>query len=338
MRPQQWILLLTMLLYAYGVKAIPMIQDTTAAAMAFGAKHYASQVLRLEEALKADKENTELLIALARAHWELGENKKAQKYMEKAIDQKPQDARDYYLLGRIYSSRVNEVSIFKKLSYAGKIRDSFQRTIELNPGHVKAHLALLLFYLNAPGIAGGGRDKAEEIIVRLRRINDTAAWRGELLLALADGELEQAYDYLDKILNQIPNDVDSLFTRSILFINEEKYESAIQDLRHLVTLDVPDEYQRHRQLTAWYQLGKLASESGEWLAEGRQYLEAYIALDLRRDGPGKAWAYYRLAGIYGHMNENERRVEYLTLAQDTNDGDDDDLEDLLREEFKALKG
>jgi Flp pilus assembly protein TadD len=43
---------------------------------------------------------------------------------------------------------------------AGKVRGEFERAVQLNPKDVEARLDLAEFYIAAPGIVGGGDDKA----------------------------------------------------------------------------------------------------------------------------------------------------------------------------------
>jgi tetratricopeptide (TPR) repeat protein len=52
--------------------------------------------------------------------------------------------------------------VFSKLSYAGKVKEQFQKAVELAPDTLRYRSALISFYLQAPGIAGGSVSKARE--------------------------------------------------------------------------------------------------------------------------------------------------------------------------------
>ena len=52
-------------------------------------------------------------------------------------------------------------NFFKAASLAGKVRNEFETAVRLDPNNVDARSDLGEFYLEAPGIVGGGRDKAE---------------------------------------------------------------------------------------------------------------------------------------------------------------------------------
>ena len=83
---------------------------------------------------------------------------------------------DYHLwLGRSYGEKADRVNPFSAASLAGKVRREFERAVELDPNSVDARLDLAEFYLNAPGIVGGGQDKARAQAVELAKIAPAAA-------------------------------------------------------------------------------------------------------------------------------------------------------------------
>ena len=47
------------------------------------------------------------------------------------------------------------------MSLAGKVRSQFETAAQLSPKNVDVHTDLAEFYVEAPGIVGGGTDKAE---------------------------------------------------------------------------------------------------------------------------------------------------------------------------------
>ena len=65
-----------------------------------------------------------------------------------------------YYLGVSAVIMAQKASIFSKLSYAKDFIKAMERTVELKPDHQDALNTLIGFHLNAPGIAGGDKDKA----------------------------------------------------------------------------------------------------------------------------------------------------------------------------------
>jgi cytochrome c-type biogenesis protein CcmH/NrfG len=71
------------------------------------------------------------------------------------------DNSDYHLwLGRAYGEKADRANPFSAARLAGKLRNEFERAVQLNPNNLEARLDLAEFYLDAPGIVGGGQDKA----------------------------------------------------------------------------------------------------------------------------------------------------------------------------------
>ena len=57
------------------------------------------------------------------------------------------------------------------LGHASKARQLFERSVELNPRNIEALNDLLEFQLEAPGIMGGGLDKARATISRISQVD-----------------------------------------------------------------------------------------------------------------------------------------------------------------------
>jgi tetratricopeptide (TPR) repeat protein len=97
---------------------------------------------------------------LARAYFSVGDWDRAVSAGEKSVQLAP-DSSDYYLwLGQAYGEKAGHANPFSAMSLAGKARRAFERAVELNPRNVEARSALAEFYIDAPGIVGGGQDKA----------------------------------------------------------------------------------------------------------------------------------------------------------------------------------
>jgi len=63
-------------------------------------------------------------------------------------------------LGRIYGEKAARVGFLSATGLAKKVRTNFERAVELDPKNWEARTDLAEFYVEAPGIVGGGRDKA----------------------------------------------------------------------------------------------------------------------------------------------------------------------------------
>ena len=99
---------------------------------------------------------------LCRAYFAVEDWDRAETVCEKAVSLDPNNAQYHLWLGRVYGEKASRASYFSALPLAKKVRDEFQRAVELNPNDVDARLDLSEFYVEAPGFVGGGVDKAHE--------------------------------------------------------------------------------------------------------------------------------------------------------------------------------
>jgi len=89
---------------------------------------------------------------------------------------------DYEMwLGRAYGMKASQAKLLTAFSIAKKVHTAFEKAVELDPSNVAAMSALGQFYVEAPGIVGGGLDKAQALAPRLLAVS---ASKGHRLLGL----------------------------------------------------------------------------------------------------------------------------------------------------------
>ena len=107
----------------------------------------------------ADAESSNLL---CRAYFELDDWDRAERSCKKAASLDPDNSRFHLWLGRVYGEKADRSNFLSAASLAGKVRGEFERAVELNPKDIDARLDLAEFYLEAPGVVGGGEQKARD--------------------------------------------------------------------------------------------------------------------------------------------------------------------------------
>jgi tetratricopeptide (TPR) repeat protein len=112
---------------------------------------------------------------LCRAHFELGAWDAGIPACEKAIAITPDNALYHLWMGRIYGEKADHVHFLSAAGLAKKVRSEFERAVELEPKNWEARTDLAEFYLEAPGIVGGGKDKARAEADRIAPLNPSMA-------------------------------------------------------------------------------------------------------------------------------------------------------------------
>jgi len=116
----------------------------------------------------ADAESFNLL---CRAYFALGDWDRAESSCRKAVSLQPDSSRFHLWLGRVYGEKADRANFLAAAGLAGKVRGEFERAVQLNPKDVDARLDLAEFYVAAPGIVGGGEQKAREQARSIATVN-----------------------------------------------------------------------------------------------------------------------------------------------------------------------
>lgn len=80
---------------------------------------------------------------------------------QKAVMLNPGNSRYHLWLGRVYGQKADHSSFWTAAGLARKVRSEFETAVQLDPRDVEARSDLGEYYLEAPGVMGGGKDKAE---------------------------------------------------------------------------------------------------------------------------------------------------------------------------------
>jgi tetratricopeptide (TPR) repeat protein len=97
---------------------------------------------------------------LCRAHFELDAWDAGLPACEKAVTLAPKIGLYHLWLGRTYGEKADHAGFIKAAGLAKKVREEFERAVEFDPDSWEARTDLAEFYLEAPGIVGGGEDKS----------------------------------------------------------------------------------------------------------------------------------------------------------------------------------
>jgi tetratricopeptide (TPR) repeat protein len=128
---------------------------------------------------------------------------------ELAASSAPSISDNQMWLGRAYGQKASHAILFNALSLAKKVCSAFERAVELNPENIHAMSDLGEFYVAAPGIVGGGLDKAQALAAKMQphypaqahrllaliaeKKNDMATAEAELKRAIAVGKTPDGY-------------------------------------------------------------------------------------------------------------------------------------------------
>jgi tetratricopeptide (TPR) repeat protein len=139
---------------------------------AYELSDYEKAITVLQDAAAKNPRDGEVLLLLAKSHFELRQFDPAIKNAEKAVAVAPENSVYHEWLGRAFGEKASKSSWFSALSLARKAQQEFETAVRLNQKNYSAFQALIEFDCAAPGIAGGGEDKALPKIQQLSAMDE----------------------------------------------------------------------------------------------------------------------------------------------------------------------
>ena len=113
---------------------------------------------------------------LCRVYIGLGKLDPAIKECEMAVKSNPSNGAYHLWLGRAYGNKAEKANPFAAIGLAKKARENFEKAVELNGDDVLARTDLAEFYIESPGIVGGGQDKARAQADSIAAHDEAAAY------------------------------------------------------------------------------------------------------------------------------------------------------------------
>lgn len=267
--------------------------------------NYEAAAQAFAEAQRLAPRDAVVTAKLAQVSLILGKDKQALQWAQKAVALEPDSADYQMLLGDTYATYVNDVSLFSKLGIAHDVRDAYLKAVELKPGSAETHYRLAMFYLTAPGVAGGSSEGADEQIQTLEKIDPALAAILRAGQARKAKQYAQAEGFLRKGATRGKDGSAYLVLGDFLASRKQPlyalaaYRQAIAAYPH--------------EPGAYYQIGNLSAEGEIDAQTGISALQAYLSMpiDWREGNQPFCWAHYRLAQIWAKLGDTKKaEAEY----------------------------
>jgi tetratricopeptide (TPR) repeat protein len=178
---------------------------------AYEAGEYAKAAQLLQAAAVQDPRDSEIHLFLAKTYYELQQHDATIVSAEKAVALDPQNSVYHEWLGKAYGEKAGHAGMFSGLSLAKKTRKEFERAVELDEKNFSAYQALIEFDCSAPGIAGGGEDKARPEIAKLAALDAAEGHYAKGNCRRQKKDLVAAADEFTKALELHPKSVELIY-------------------------------------------------------------------------------------------------------------------------------
>jgi tetratricopeptide (TPR) repeat protein len=219
-----------------------------------------------------------------------GDSDAAIEHARKAIKRDKKNAEYHLTLANGYGLKAMKGGM-TAMFYGGKYKQECELAIKYDPESVAAYMAILQFYVLAPPIAGGGRDKAEQTVATIARLDPLSGHLARAFVARQNKDLagaEREYLAAARLDSQDPKGWRSL---GMFYIDVRRYKDAIEVGERILTL-APDD------LATVYQLAKAHLLLGDDLSAAESGFKRYIAAENRPAAPDLASVHWRLGMVY----------------------------------------
>jgi len=249
-------------------------------------------------------ENATVAFYLGRIFLIEGDHNESINWFKKAVELDKNNSEFHLWLGRAYGQKAQTASVFKKPFLAKKVKKEFEKSVELDPNNIDARFELMLYYLMAPGLMGGSKQKARE---QAEEIKKRDAQQGHQALGLVY-EFEKKYDQAEKEylagIKEDPGNPAPYYRLGYFYGRIKKYDKAFETFERILEID-PEE------MNAYYQIGRMGALSGQNLDRAEECLRKYLQSKPKEGSPSLAWAHYRLGMVYEKKGKKQlAKIEY----------------------------
>lgn len=230
-----------------------------------------------------------------RAAHSAGERDEAVSAFERAVALDPTSSLYHLWLGHAYSRQLSSAGFLRQPFIARRSGAAYNMAVKLDPTSVDAAEGRLDFFLGAPGIVGGGVDKARAEAARIVTLDAYRGAMAEARIAEHEQEWAKAERFYRSLIAEHADRAAALDALVTMLLNAKRFDEAFTLVDDRLAR-LPDE------TASLYNLGRLAAVSGQHLARGEATMRRFLAL-VTADPARQSNAHYRLGMIKEKMGD-----------------------------------
>ena len=248
---------------------------------------------------------------LCRAYFVLDNWDAGIKACQKSVSLQPSNSDFHMWLGRVYGEKASRVNFLAAIGLAKKVHIEFETAVKLNPANLEARADLAQYYVEAPAIVGGGKDKAQE---QAREIAKLDPAQGELVqawIAEKNKDLSSAESHFQAAVQLSKGKPGAWLNLAQFYRRAGRIDEMQNAIRHAIAAEG-----RNQVLV---QAADILNRSKQNIPQAVELIHQYLASAPVEDAPVFK-AHYLLGTIYEEQgNTTAAAEEYraaLALAKD----------------------
>jgi predicted Zn-dependent protease len=252
-------------------------------------------------------EDPDVRLWLGKAYLKARDWDNAVKEMEKSVQLQPSAAINYLWLGRACGGKAAHTFPLFAARWARRVVKEFESARKLAPQNLDIRFDLLEFYLEAPGIMGGGRDKANAEAQAIASQNSRKGYTARSIILSKEKKWDLAKKELTQATIDFPNDPDTYKDLAEFFLDRKDFKEALQNARKALALNSESKGIRLLVAAACTQLRTN-------LDEAENTLNRLASGSLEDSDPSFEDVYYWLGECYLAKGERSRALDAFKTA------------------------
>ncbi len=193
-------------------------------------------IATLQSAIAANPRDGQAYLLLCRSYYAEEHQDQAVAACENAVRSLPGSSEAYDWLGRALGMKASHAGPFAGFGLARKVRTAFETAVQLDPRSAAAADDLSEFYINAPGIAGGGQDKATDLADRVQNHLPQVAHRIRAMLAEKNKDYGTAEHEFKAAVGDAKHP-EALLDLGAYYMRRDQQMNAVETLKQCLTVD-----------------------------------------------------------------------------------------------------
>jgi tetratricopeptide (TPR) repeat protein len=265
---------------------------------AFEKGEYAQAIEILKGAAANDPNSPALHVLLARSYLELNQYDAAVNSAEKAVAIDPKNSDYHRWLGEAYGAKADHASMLSAYSLARKTQKEFAAAVELDEHNFDAQQDLIEYDCTAPGMVGGGEEKAQPLIEKLTQMDAAEGHYATGICRAQKKNYEVADAEFAKALENKPKTAKRVYDIGDYFLQRKNGEK-------LFPVAAAGEELAPRDPRAKFYRGVALVLQNQKPTEAEKFLREYLqAAPMNSEYPRPWVAHYWL----GRLQENQKNL------------------------------
>lgn len=259
----------------------------------------------------AEVHNLRCRVQFTLEHWDAAVSE-----CEKAVSMEGSNS-DYHLwLGRALGEKADRASFLSAFNLGKRTRAEFEAAVRLDEHNAEALADLGEFYYSAPGVVGGGVDKAQHVAEQLDKVDPARAYELRGRIAESDKDYAKAEADFKKALTVSRDPAYQWMTLASFYRRRGRDDEMQQAVENGVKID---ERARHPGV-ALYNGASSLIRANRNLDLAAKMLEEYLAGTYMTEEAPAFMVHTRLAKVKAELGDKQgawkERAAALALAHD----------------------